>query len=230
MLTERDAPAVYLAGGLLAALGAGTLATGVALLAQPGWSPEAYAAVFGAACGAPVVLAFAVMMAALWRRVQAEAYSQMVHADAQLAKAQAQTPPAPAPPAVLRPIPGIINGQRVESRFELHDTKPLKWLAWNAAAWQLVEWYELRRSLTADSLCPGAFADRSAWVRMTDVMRDAGLLIKDRSGTTWRYPLGAVRAHLERGVLDWPDTDPPRIAPCPTAPVTLDHASTRTQT
>lgn len=131
--------------------------------------------------------------------------------------------PAPQPAPTMRPVSGTVNGRWVENRFEMYETKTPRWHEWQRACWHFVGWYELRHSLIADVLSPGAFADRAAWVEFTNALRDLGLVIKDRTGTTWRHPLGAVKAQLERGLIDWPEhKPPPKIAPAPPRPVIVE--------
>jgi hypothetical protein len=122
------------------------------------------------------------------------------------------TTPAPAP--APRPVAYNVNGQA--RTLELVDNRSERQTAWNDAAWRVVEWYEQTRSLAANALVPAAISDRTAWVRLTDELA-AGFVTKDKTGTRWAWPLGRVKATLALNRAEWPDSEPPRVAACPTA-------------
>jgi hypothetical protein len=121
------------------------------------------------------------------------------------------TTPAPAP--APRPVAYNVNGQA--RTLELVETRTEQWEAWNDGCWNVVAWWEITRSLTAEKLAP-AFKDRTAWVDFTNELEKQGLVFKDRKGTIWRVPVGAVKARLKAGSIEWPNSHPPRVTPCPT--------------
>ena len=180
-----------------------------------------------------VILFLGVYGGLLWRDAARVWANDALYREKQMVELERQrlalSAPVSAPPVpVARIISYNRNGQRGE--MELSETRPARWLAWQTAAERVLAWYALRHSLYADRLTPGAFADRSAWVRYTDALAALGLVVKDRSGTIWAQPFGAIRARIEAGSVDWPDdSDPPKVAPCPAGLQTVDAASSLTQ-
>lgn len=212
-MTDRDV--LFRPSTWVAALAAALFVPGVMILGDIGrgamradawyfWvGVTSFAAVLGLVHGGMGLLWAALLVAERWPRATEPAYAP-------------EPAPVPTPPAaVARPVVYNVGGER--RTLILTDDRSERWQAWQDATWRVVDWYEQTRSLSANALVPAAISDRTAWVRLTDELARAGLVLKDQTGTRWRHPLGAIRARLSGGALDWPDTDPPRIAPCPAA-------------
>lgn len=131
-------------------------------------------------------------------------------------------PPAAVQPAiVIRRVGGTVNGMPREElgrEIDLVETRPARWVAWQAESLELLDWYVAAgRSLLSDDLVgPGlAFANRPDWVRFTDEWARQRLAIKaNGKPTQLAGPLPAIRARIERGLVEWSlEADPPPIAP-----------------
>jgi hypothetical protein len=208
MLRETEETLVQYLAALLAAIGAGTVAYGVARLAWPQLPADAYVAVFGAACGAPLILAFVVVMVGWSRRLSTRNRVEELQAQTALVQAQAR----------LAPLPVLVQSRQVDREEQRRSHMAAQWQVFDRRLIAAGDAYGFDCPTLTKLGLPTKVTSEAAWKFRVPTYVSAGILYnKPGQRTEWAEGWDLHRWNEERAwmLLPHPDTAPPEIEPPP---------------
>lgn len=203
-MTDERTPLSFLVGAFVSAVGLGTFAAAVARLFAPAWESDAYLAVFGAGCGAPLVVTVVVFFMFMWRDAASRARVSEWEAQARLAKV---APTEVQPPTDTASEIDRLERKRLQEIAHWQVFYRRLWAAGMAYGWD-------SRTLTGTGKTTRV-TSQPGWNTATDNLAAAGWLRKDQSGTiptvtTERWERERLWEHTP-----CPNGEPPEIAPPP---------------